>query len=810
MSLENDIQNWPNEKLESRRDALRTAASASTDFTRLKSRVRKKKERQIQAVAVELEIIERVIAKQVEAVRSQAVATLVPQGVSSMRIYDYEAQYRIGLELARALQIGEPEAWNIISDAYFSASDTLVLTHDETKRMYTDVANDTYAKSPYGLGGLEQYQRDSMELLTYDWKHCQKKSDVGDARGSGEFSMITIPPNLEADVNMPPESLFVTLENIVPIKQKPISRQWIPIVSTRIEGHMTTIESSEVDVSPQSVEFDRLYNRADSDGRESASMTAATLSITDFHEGSGEQYLKQAIALSGKHIELKDPDSLILFAKRNPSQFLSIIDGMENCISTITTGGQADMPVHPLCLEEAYFRLETHIFTLLNAAVLSRDTAFLDSNRCPKLDMRQQKDLLVPLAQRVMDSIPAYVQPGDSELNELLEVLCPELLEDALIANIHFTRAGGRIHVIVPGNFSSEFSAHMQRLERGNNYIENLGDVAHVDTRILRGTLRDVHQWDGSYLDSFPLCTIEELEAHFFNAENIDGRFLPALERDEADDNEEEDVEDAVVPSDDLESADGWHALPRMKALRRALLREQVHATYSYDETEPDNDHNFEELGRGHYAVVTIPTMNLQVIISDDPQLGCYQVFNNNAPIGYTNVQLPEISQMGATPIRWHDAEQFARAVSTSIRQQRDNPITVFPVHESVENIPVDDLMDNRNTSASREHLLNDIERAAATCGKQAAPWTLNLQDMNQIGSGDLLWSFGGIATGMTYLNRIARRMGLDSRNAITEDVHQRHFALLTLRWILRSLYPNETSPILPRPEKDDEPTEQL
>ena len=808
MSADIPLGDLPDDELERRAERLRREAGRGSKKKAPGRRAQKKQE-QASAAQGELDAIETVIAQRLEMeasrVRGEAQQTLIAYGVSAMRIYDYKMQYRIRTELADALGIDESAAWDMISDAFYNAERKDALTHDETVLMYTDVANDAYATSPYAMGALDQHQRDTMQFITYPWTECKKKSDVGAARSSTDFSVLTIPPEREEEVNMPQENLFVPLENVVTIKQKPVSRMWTSIIAGKIETYLNNVESTNIDTTVPSSQLDEALFTADTIARQEASLIASALSIENADDG--ELYLKAAAKLVARHPKLSQPDFIMQIANSNPANFIHLMDGLEHHVSTIHTGNGPDHVVHPLCLEEAYLRLETHIFTLLNAAELCSAQHAVDPLRRKWLSPQQQQDL-VPFAQRVMDSIPETIAPGDAELNDLLEILCPELLESELIQNVHFTRAGGRIHVVIPGNFSEEFTPFQERLEKGNRHILNLRDIVHVDMRTIRGTLKDIHKWDEGEITSFPLCTLEELEAHFFAVEDVEGRFLPAIDRDKKAD-DDEDSSDAVEPSDNPDLDDNWHALPRMRALRSALLREQVHATYSYDETESANDHDFGKLERGHYAVVTITDLNLQIIVSDDPQLGCYQVFNNNAPIDYTNVQLPEISQMGATPIRWDSAEQLIRSIRTSIKQQKEHPITVYPVHPSVENTPIDDLLDNRQESESIEHLRYDITRAAAACGKADAPWTMTTGDFSQIESGNILWSFGGNAHGITYLSRVGRRMGLDNRDAASEELTQRNLAPFTLKWILRAVYPEQMPPIVARPEVG-ETTEQL
>jgi len=789
MSLEDDLQNWPTTRLESRRDVLQTAASASFDTRKGKNRLRKKREAQVRDASAELEIVERVLSVRIEEVRAEALATLITEGVSALKIDDWVKFRQLEGDLSEVIQ-----QETIIAGAQIRAAleqaDTSSLNLGEAHRLYQNLGYNKLLTSAF-INTLDNQTASRFNHMArgFSWVLYEGKLPPPDTLSGDTDTVYLVPP--EVGGGSMESNLMKPMNNTVCVKGVPVSKEWASIGFARMGEYIKLSNSS----SPMSTQGADLF---EGQAMELGIHAAESLSTPE------RRYKATAAEAASQHTNPSlSVEVLSYMAEKMPNELRQIIDSVEDTITTKSFLGEENITA-PRSVEELMFRLETHFYAL---ALESNGHQGAANGRAHELLLKgENREKVFRFAKQMMDTVPEHASSLHPEFVELLEVMCPELVNnEEFLSRLLVIRAGGRFHVVVTSDISDEF--HERYANQFDHFPELPGeaDWPDADRRMLESLVRQYKPGDTTLSTSFPLGSIEELEAYFFQSEDIEGRFLPKPERDGDEAGKDEDSDDAAVPSNDLDPADNWHALPRMQALRSALLREQVHATYSYDESESADLQDYAGLERGNRAVVTIDDLNLQVIISDDPQLGCYQVFNNNAPINYTKVLLPEISQMGATPIRWESPEQFTRSIRTSIRQQKEHPITVYPVHPTVQSTPIDDLIDNRSESASLEHLQYDLERAAAACGKEDVPWTLTTGDFSKIQSGNILWSFGGNAHGITYLSRVGRRMGFDNREAADENLQQRKLAPLTLRWILRAVYPEQTSPIFPRPSEEEE-----
>ncbi len=467
---------------------------------------------------------------------------------------------------------------------------------------------------------------------------------------------------------------------------------------------------------------------------------------------------------------------------------MGVLDHLDEVVSSVS--GSNETFVHPLNLEEAYMRVQTHAFTLMEHSRLHALINSQPPSKRPTMLLEGfQIQELIPIAQRMMDRIPEHVSPGDPEFNDLIKILCPELLENVdVYRRVHFTRAGGRIHVVYPQEIKNEFDPYLAKLTAGRAFIQNPRTVTNVDRRTLKGTLRDVHGWtEDSRASTFPLCTIQELEAHYFQSQDINGRFL----MDPNEDSSHTEQIDSISTAHESHDEDEISQRQRLNTVKILLLRNGLSATFSRDDSDKRSNAgetapNYTSVDNGHYVIVTIPELGMQLAISDDYGKAMYLVYNNLPVDDYTHTSPQQLRDtIGATAsVRWEDRDQWMHSVGNTLAQQKADPKRVYPVNTSY---PTP--LDNFPNEEALEILLRENQFVADASGKGDEPWLTRVTDYTreQLHSGEHLWSFGGEGAGGTYLDRLSREFGLrETETGVRQDLFRR----MMLKLVLYECYP--------------------
>ncbi len=195
-------------------------------------------------------------------------------------------------------------------------------------------------------------------------------------------------------------------------------------------------------------------------------------------------------------------------------------------------------------------------------------------------------------------------------------------------------------------------------------------------------------------------------------------------------------------------------SLPRFRTLRNLLLNMGLKATVTKDAPGEVRNETTTGIAEGHYAVVTVPEANLQIILSDDRDKRTYIVYRQNDPETYANTTVKELREIhGATAVQWHDRKQWLHAIQNTIEQQRTNPKTVYPLNSDGVESP---FKNYPNTNAVRA-LQQDLQVIADRAENRKTSQDLTMQDLRGIQSGDMLWCYGGPACGNIFLDRLAR-----------------------------------------------------
>lgn len=368
-----------------------------------------------------------------------------------------------------------------------------------------------------------------------------------------------------------------------------------------------------------------------------------------------------------------------------------------------------------------------------------------------------------------MTSLPVILDASDASLAELLDALTKGTSTD-----VRFARVNGRVTFVCrTEHLPPAFERYLApTTEDTLDLVVNLG--LQPEDALEKGA------WVTGTLPS-----IEELERELFVQDFVPEKFFP-VKREKVDEGEEEHV---TLASEDRSEKDSA-PLPRLKVLRNVLLRNHWKAQFVVDErTCAPRTPQYSCVQPGHYEIVSLPDARLQFYISDDRQRGTFVIRNIIDPDQFTRISMDEfMAKYGATRVKFDSPEQFDSALETEIREQLREPITIYPVASSYPT-PLDSFP---NDEAIRL-LTRDVNAAATMAGKSVEDLTVG--DFAAIESGPVRWSFGGVAGGGAYLDRIATEFGLDASELnklppTTEPIKQYEFRERILRLILWEISP--------------------
>lgn len=331
-------------------------------------------------------------------------------------------------------------------------------------------------------------------------------------------------------------------------------------------------------------------------------------------------------------------------------------------------------------------------------------------------------------------------------LREHLEMLDPVLL--APNPNITYT--------LPWGSSKAQFICRKEHLPvQFTNYVsadnENTLDLV-VNLNLQDENLLEADAWVNGTLPS-----IEELERELFVQDFVTDKFFPSKKANDTAPASEE--TEPVAGDKELSGQHEDIPLPRLKALRNTLLKNRWKAQFTVDDrTFAPGIHQYASAEPGHYVLVTLPDAKLQVLISDDKSKGTFIIRNLIDPTEFTRISIDEfLAGYGATRVKWDSPEQFRKGLETEIGEQIRDPITIYPVASSYPT-PLDSYPNPEAHAA----LQRDFDLAASAAGKASID-DLTVADFTRIKSGLVRWSFGGVAGGAAYLDRLATEFGLDA-----------------------------------------------
>ena len=366
--------------------------------------------------------------------------------------------------------------------------------------------------------------------------------------------------------------------------------------------------------------------------------------------------------------------------------------------------------------------------------------------------------LVDEITKEYWDRVPEAANLEDAR--EIMQIVCPNLLQEIESTDCATVLQNkGQYYVIfkASGETPSIESQHSQETFTARMLITASGND--------RSRIFHRYAVDDSHVGiAHPLPTMEEIEQHYFNSKDIEGRFLPPNQDGEPSENPSDGILSLDVPAEG--NGNGIETRPRLQQLKKVLLRNGLQAVFYWDgkpsqqaDANEDRQHNYDQAEPGHYVVVTLPEIGMQILISDDVTKGTYIVRNVYDPKEYTQANTEDLGpKFGATSVTWRAPEQFAHGLETTVLQQRDNPKRVWAVNTNYSTV-INALRDERE--AVMQALHNDFANVAERANRSEKPWTLRPADFARIKSGDFDWSFGGSAHGSVQLDRLAREFGL-------------------------------------------------
>ncbi len=295
------------------------------------------------------------------------------------------------------------------------------------------------------------------------------------------------------------------------------------------------------------------------------------------------------------------------------------------------------------------------------------------------------------------------------------------------------------------------------------NYLDT--DVDETLDLVVNLGLQDEHALENDAWVSGTLPSIEELERELFAQDFVPEKFFP---------NNKEPL--SPVPEGEIAAGVGAEGsgnepkpIPRLKALRNTLLKNRWKAHFTVDDrTATPSVAQYAAAEPGHYVLVSLPEAKLQVLISDDHSKGTFIIRNLIDPAEFTRISIDEfLAGYGATRVKWDSPEQFRKGLETEIGEQIRDPITIYPVASSY---PTP--LDSYPNIEAQKALLRDFGLAAAQAGKASID-DLTVADFSRIKSGLVRWSFGGVAGGAAYLDRVASEFGLDANVLNDRNAHE-------------------------------------
>ncbi len=394
----------------------------------------------------------------------------------------------------------------------------------------------------------------------------------------------------------------------------------------------------------------------------------------------------------------------------------------------------------PQSQEELISRVQ---LSLSDAPTMQWDASGIEINQQECDDYHEKISLTIEsLSEQIATLTPQRIIRGENQdLDEVIDILGGDIPHDP---NVHYARSYG----------------HMTFVCRKEHLPTNLSQCVSSDNEetldlVVNLNLQDEYALETDAWVSGTLPSIEELERELFTQEFVPEKFFPPKERRTVEENELK-LHSAEENTGSQEKND--EPLQRMKALRNTLLKNRWAAKFTVDERAfaPEKI-QYKTTEAGHYVLVSLPAAKLQILISDDQSKGTYIIRNLIDPEQFTKISIDEfLAQYSATRVKFDSIQQFRDALETEISEQINDPMTIYPVASSYPT-PLDTFP---NDEAIR--LLTRDFTIAATIAEKPMD-QLTISDFTSIKSGKVRWSFGGVAGGAAYLDRLATEFGLDA-----------------------------------------------
>ena len=511
----------------------------------------------------ERSIIQAILAERIEAeqvaTKERLQHTLTEQALSHHRIGEITSFNETAATLGELAGTSEQLAAMQLYAQMEERGPVTSLTHEETTRLYQGASELSPLTPDDKLQGFSG---------SVTWKQFKSVGDLNNSWDTGCIEVQTLPPEKAEEVEMD-HDLLELFQTTALVKQVPVTRKMACITHAIALEYLRTYVGRREGTPHAAPDADYLESEKIA---KSFAMLSAQFVCNAMASRNGGKYVDTALQLGDSRFP-HTKESLLESARNSPHSFLGgLIDKLDT--EAFSISGEYGGYEPPKSIEEALERLKLHCFTILNTSIQSGST--LEDHALLSAEQIQE---LVPIAKLMMDRTPEYLGSENKEGNELLGILCPELLRDVeMNKRFILLNVGGRVFIAYTDN---DLGQYIEQFDR-EDLIENRHSVTYPDIRVVESlfkTYKGHESGDYTSLNTIPLCTLAELEAHFFQSQDVEGRFL-------MDPNEEGSHTDEI---DSLSTPQAGNdeekpMRERLRTLRALLLRLGLNATFSWDE----------------------------------------------------------------------------------------------------------------------------------------------------------------------------------------------------------------------------------
>ncbi len=257
--------------------------------------------------------------------------------------------------------------------------------------------------------------------------------------------------------------------------------------------------------------------------------------------------------------------------------------------------------------------------------------------------------------QESLESIRRLVPPLHASLEERIRTVFPALLaRPELLQTAPIVRYNDQLLLLMPDAFSRLMQIPRIMQEASPEFLNGLmGELSVLGFESYAGD--ELGNWRAWILPSSA-----ELEQRYFTTRVIDGNLA-----------QEHGAGGNGEGGAEVDPPTGTDRLPRLRIIRNTLLAHGELIGHAEFATGSGQRPSFSEVETGHYTIVTIESLRVQFVVSDDHSRAAYVL---NQPITLEDfpaegITVSWLQRHSARAIRYHDPRQFALVIEQALTE---------------------------------------------------------------------------------------------------------------------------------------------